>query len=110
MRGPTLVLCMMVVLVLIFVVCCTKQQTDPDDVLPSLKAIDQANVMKCLANQHALGSAITAFGIAHNGAIPSLLYYLVPQYIRAVPECPSGGAYDYDKTTGVVTCPRGHTQ
>ncbi len=110
MREPTLVICTMVVLVFIFVVGCSKQQADPDDILPSLKAIDQANVMKCLSNQHALGSAITAFRIADNGANPSSLYDLVPQYIRAVPECPSGGAYDYDETTGAVNCPSGHNQ
>ncbi len=110
MRGLTLVICMMVVLAFIFVVGCSKQQADPDDIFPILKATDQANVMKCLANQHTLRSAITMYRIAHNGANPSSLYDLVPRYIRAVPECPSGGAYDYDETTGAVSCPSGHNQ
>jgi len=67
-----------------------------------------AVVAKCGANQRALESAIASFRMTHQGESPFVLGDLVPRYLAVLPECPDGGAYLYDRSTGAVSCPNGH--
>lgn len=76
---------------------------------------EEAEKRACQANLRILEGAIAQYR-AVNGSYPAELDDLVPDFIKAVPKCPSGGTdpdYDYDPDTGAVTCPyassKGHT-
>ena len=62
----------------------------------------------CRANMRQLEGAAIAFSV-DTGAMPVALANLSPNYIRIIPACPLGGAYNYNAApaAGVtsVTCP-----
>lgn len=77
-----------------------------------LNASSNAAEKSCFANQRTVEGASDTYLIENDGtALPSdwtgLMSVLVPKYIKAVPECPSGGVYSATTTADgliEVTC------
>lgn len=66
----------------------------------------------CQANLRTLMGAAGIFRADQTPpAWPATAAALTPDYVRAIPVCPEDGttAYEYAATTGVFTCPNGHT-
>lgn len=58
----------------------------------------------CLNRQRDISFSIDQYAIDHNGATPPSISNMVPEYLRAIPSCPDGGAYTLDPDGGVVKC------
>jgi hypothetical protein len=63
--------------------------------------VGQAEATACAANRRAISSAAQQY-FAVEGAYPSSIQQLVPDYLTSVPTCPSGGTYTLQGKT--VTC------
>ena len=66
-----------------------------------------AEAAACKSNQNNIEFALTLYSAEVNNAVaafPVTLDVLVPQFLDYVPECPSGGSYDYDNVTGEIIC------
>ncbi|MCU0612264.1 MAG: hypothetical protein MUE60_10800 [Candidatus Eisenbacteria bacterium] len=70
--------------------------------------VDTASDVRCGANQQVMATVIASYRVSHQGENPARLSDLVPQYVAAIPSCPKGGAYAYDRRAGTVSCPNGH--
>ncbi len=76
-----------------------------------VNARKSAMLNTCKANLRQIDNSIIRYA-TDNGTNPTDLAALSPDYIRTVPKCPVGNDYEYDNSTGVVTCPNaslGHT-
>jgi hypothetical protein len=63
--------------------------------------IGQADATACAANRKMISSAAQQYYIME-GAYPTSIQALVPEYLQSVPACPSGGKYTLQGST--VTC------
>jgi prepilin-type N-terminal cleavage/methylation domain-containing protein len=74
--------------------------------LPNYRgAAENAQKLSCDANEKSIAAQYDQYYIDHH-AYPTKIDQLVGQYLKEVPQCPSGGTYKVD-TTGssvVVTC------
>ena len=76
-----------------------------------MTARKNAMLNTCKSNMRQIDSSIVRYS-ADSGSYPSDLAALSPDYIRTIPTCPLGGDYEYNSSTGAVTCPnasQGHT-
>jgi hypothetical protein len=106
-RGLTIgLLSLVIVLALMYYL--VRDQVTPLAGSREASPIQNAVLVKCAANQRVLESAVASFRLAHQGEGPFALRDLVPRHLAALPECPDGGAYVYDREAGAVSCPNGH--
>jgi len=66
-----------------------------------------AEAAACKSNQNNIEFALTMYSASVNKSIaffPETLDVLVPAYLDYVPNCPSGGAYEYDVNVGSIQC------
>lgn len=66
-----------------------------------------AEAAACKSNQNNIEFALTMYAAEVHNSIamfPMTLDVLVPNFLQYVPECPSGGAYDYNEETGLISC------
>ncbi|MCJ7745496.1 MAG: type II secretion system GspH family protein [Actinobacteria bacterium] len=69
----------------------------------------RAQEAACLTNLRTFISAIKAYEAENTPNLPPDLETLVTDgYMKSIPNCPAGGAYDYNAETGDVSCPHGH--
>jgi type II secretory pathway pseudopilin PulG len=63
-----------------------------------------AMVTTCKSNLKQIDSAIIRYA-TDTGNNPTDLSLLAPDYIRSIPKCSLGNDYNYDNSTGTVSCP-----
>jgi competence protein ComGC len=69
-------------------------------------ATERAKRVACQANQRALNTAVIVYEQEHEGAVPPDLGSLRPYVANdGFTRCPSGVAYTYDTTSGLIACP-----
>ncbi len=61
----------------------------------------QAETASCAANRRTISSMVQQYA-AMEGAYPTSIQKLVPDYLQSVPSCPSGGTYSLQG--GTVVC------
>lgn len=69
-------------------------------------ATERARRVTCQANQRALNTAVILYEQEHDGAVSPDLGSLRPYVANdGFTSCPSGIAYSYDATSGLIACP-----
>lgn len=58
----------------------------------------------CIENLMAIEGMKEQYAIEHNGQAPIAFDVFVPDYLTAIPECPSGGEYTIGDMQNLVTC------
>jgi prepilin-type N-terminal cleavage/methylation domain-containing protein len=58
----------------------------------------------CQANVRIINGAAVQYWIGHDGFPPTMRDLITPAYLQAMPVCPGGGHYIYDKDTGTAEC------
>jgi competence protein ComGC len=58
----------------------------------------------CYSNERNVEAAAQVYGAENNGEMPESIDTLVPDYLKTVPACPSGGTYTWDPADGTDIC------
>ena len=89
--------------VLVLLLCCCGAGAAL--VIPAFNsAKTDAEAKTCFANQRQIDGAAQTYAASTNEKFPSTIDALVPEYLKSVPECPSGGTYKWDAAHGTVSC------